>query len=115
MSRNQHREHPGGASEHRMRFGALVLSGATLTISTLLMLSPAIAEVCDKIVGDNWRSEDSPASVLHLIASLPIGFVLLGGLALVAIGKLRWLGCGAATILVLMTAFTLVDMIEAPE
>jgi hypothetical protein len=80
-----------------------------------MMLSPALAEVWDKVVADHWRPQDGPAWMPDLATSVPIGFILVGGLAIVAVLKLRWLGYCATAILLLMMAVMLADIIQADD
>jgi hypothetical protein len=67
----------------------------------------ANAEICDKAVGETWRSEDGPVWLLN-----PVGFpsaltILIGGLILLAMAKARrfqWFGYVVSAFLVLIAA-----------
>jgi hypothetical protein len=64
-------------------------------------LTSAGAEVCDKLMGDDWRSEHGPAGRLGPFGAL----VLIGGLA--AAMKLPWVGYLGAALLVSYAALIL--------
>lgn len=99
-------------SQPRLRGGEFVQFVTMVLASTLVMLSPAFAEVCDKVAGDNWQPADGPVWTFHLASGLPTGFILVGGLVLVGFAQLRWLAYGGSTILAIMIAFVLTDMIQ---
>ena len=77
---------------------------------TLVTLSPAIAEVCDKAVGDDWRPGDGPVWILNPVG-WPIGSaVVIGGLFLA--GRLRWVGyLGASVLMLAAIALLFADLI----
>src|SRR5262249_44000752 len=106
------RELPGHEGRRRHRVlprgdGAAVVVSPTIAPRliaaslawTLVTLSPAIAEVCDKAVGDDWRPGDGPVWILNPVG-WPIGSaVVIGGLFLA--GRLRWVGYLGASVLML--------------
>ena len=89
MARHQHRDRPASTSQRQFRIGELVRHA--LVVPPLLF-APALAsaEVCDKAVGEGWRSENGPVWLLNP-NGFPIGLaILIGGLVLVVATKLRW-------------------------
>jgi hypothetical protein len=76
----------------------------------LLMLAaqtPAVAEVCDKAVGDSWRLEDGPVWFLN-----PTGFptgltILIGFLLVVTIAKRRWLAYLMSSVVIIAAAIAI--------
>src|ERR1700730_14347217 len=69
---------PGGPSQRQLHVVELVRQVAAVLTMTLVMRSPAIAEVCDKVVGYNWTPQDGPVWMFNLTSSLPLGFILVG-------------------------------------
>lgn len=87
---------------------------AAVLASTLVMLSPAVAEVCDKVVGEHWRPSHGPAwtigpTLLWSLVPPLVGILLLAVPAVLIFGifggnrfrnaaaKITWLGyVGAA-------------------
>jgi hypothetical protein len=66
----------------------------------------ALAEVCDKAVGEAWRTGDGPVWLLNPVG-WPIGILaLLAGLLLAARGA-KWIGYGVAAFLVAQIAVRL--------
>ena len=63
---------------------------AALLASTLLTLSPAMAEVCDKAVGESWHPKNGPVWLLSPVGP-PVGLVIMIG-GLLAAAKNRWIG-----------------------
>jgi hypothetical protein len=93
----------------RLARGGVVATLAVIAI--IALLTAASAEVCDKAVGDDWRSEHGPVWLLN-----PVGFpvdltLLIGGLALVRITRQRWLGYVALGLIALSIYGHLYDVI----
>jgi hypothetical protein len=49
-------------SQRRLRIGEPVRLATAALAVTLVTLSPAFAEVCDKVVGEHWRPGHGPAA-----------------------------------------------------
>jgi hypothetical protein len=65
------------------------VQGAAIVLAATLLTSPAAAEVCDKVAGDNWRPEQA-----QWLLALPVGLEMAafaGVLALAMFLKERWL------------------------
>jgi hypothetical protein len=95
--------------QRQLRVGELVRFASAVLAATLVTLSPAFAEVCDKVVGEHWRPSDGPAwtigpTLLWSLVSPIVGIFLLvvpavfilgifgGGRFLNAATKIKWLG-----------------------
>jgi len=77
---------------------------APLVLALLLVPTLAGAEVCDKAVGESWRPADGPVWLLNPVG-LPIAVtILVSGLVLVAVARLRWFGYLGSAFLVLNAA-----------
>jgi len=85
---------------------------ATFATSTLMMITSAAAEVCDKAVGEAWQAEHGPVWLLNPVG-FPIGLTLLiCGLALVAVTRNRWIGIvGAVLLLLYASALVFADLV----
>jgi hypothetical protein len=104
-----------GPSQRRLRVRGLLrcaLAAPVLLSGTTL----ARAEVCDKVVGEAWLPGDGPVWLLNPVG-FPTGLVLLlGGLALLLILGLRWIGClGSALLLFAATMMVSFDLIPQHE
>ena len=96
-------------SQPQLRVGELTRLAVAALASTLVMLSPAFAEVCDKVVGEHWRPGDGPAWTIgptllwSLVPPLAGIFLLVVPAVLIlgifghgrflnAAAKIKWLG-----------------------
>jgi hypothetical protein len=96
-------------SQRRLRIGEPVRLATAALAVTLVTLSPAFAEVCDKVVGEHWRPGHGPAWTIGptLLWSLvpPLAGIFLfavpavlilgifgGNRFLNAAAKIKWLG-----------------------
>jgi hypothetical protein len=99
MARQHQRPSEKPPSHRQLRAGELIRHAFASVALTLFFVPPAHAEVCDKVVGESWRSADGPVWLLN-----PVGWplaLLVSGLLLVSIFKLKWLGYVAAALLLL--------------
>ncbi|HKA74997.1 MAG TPA: hypothetical protein VKE26_24545 [Xanthobacteraceae bacterium] len=82
-------------STHGCSIGRQVMAAVcVLAVPTL-----ANAEVCDKVVGENWRTADGPVWLLNP-SGFPLGLVMLiGCLVLVLAARLWWLGLAVSALL----------------
>jgi hypothetical protein len=75
-----------------------------LVLVLLFLPTTASAEICDKAVGEAWRSEHGPVWLLNPVG-FPLGLTnLVGGLILLAVVRVQWLqwfGYGVSALLVL--------------
>jgi hypothetical protein len=118
-------------SQRQLRVGEFMQFAIAVLASILVMLSPAIAEVCDKVVGEHWRPGDGPAGtyILPLMWThipLSIWIILLGVLCFFAVAilgggslrfvaaKLNWLGYLCAALLA-MAAVVGLDSVMDPD
>jgi hypothetical protein len=101
-------------SQRPLRVGEPALWISAVLTATLLTLSPAVAEVCDKVVGENWRPGHGAAwtigpTLLWSLVPPLAGIILLAVPAVLILGifggdrflnaaaKIKWLGyLGAA-------------------
>jgi hypothetical protein len=84
-----------------------------LTICALLSIPTlASAEVCDKVVGESWRTADGPVWLLNP-SGFPFGLLFLAVVfVLVVAVKLWWLAYAVSALLVLGDVlYVLVDLI----
>ena len=74
MARGHHRE-TNNPSQRQLRVGELVRQ-TILLVPLLVFVFPAMAEVCDKVAGEQWRPTDGPVGTyvlgLPLIDILPL-------------------------------------------
>jgi len=106
MARQKHtqRDSAPGGSQRQLRVGELIRHAIAFFA---VFTTPAVAEVCDKVVGDGWQPRDGAVWILN-----PSGFpaellLLLSGLLLVAVAKNSILGYVGAALTVCYTAFLL--------
>src|SRR5205807_5307361 len=80
---------------------------------TLLISSAAVAEVCDKTVGERWQPEDGPIWLLNPVG-FPLGLALLiCGVVAVAIVGRRSIGyLGAALLMSIAAAGVFADLVS---
>jgi len=108
----------GNETKSRLRFGALIrrTTAAATGMAALLILSPAAAEVCDKVVGEHWRPSDGPLPLIlvYMPWVIPLGllcFFLLGifggGPLRVAAAELNWLGYLCAVLVAVIVVLDL--------
>jgi hypothetical protein len=114
-------------SQRQLRIGEPVRFATAVLAATLVTLSPAFAEVCDKVIGEHWRPGDGPAGtyVLPLFWTLiPPGMwiVFLGILGFFATGvlgggsfrlvaaKLNWLGYLCVALFAIAAVIELYDV-----
>jgi hypothetical protein len=106
MARQKHPQRgdaPGG-SQRQLRVGELIRHAI---VFFAVFTTPALAEVCDKVVGDSWQPGHGAVWILN-----PSGFpsellLLLSGLLLVAAAKNSILGYVGAALTVGYTALLL--------
>src|SRR5262245_2146813 len=73
-----------------------------------LMLSPTVAtaEVCDKAVGEWWQAANGPVWLLNE-GGFPIDLtILLAGLVLLMVARVRWVGYVVSAVLLFVAAVT---------
>jgi hypothetical protein len=98
------RNHRDGELQAALR----AAQGTAIGLAVTLVSSPALAEVCDKVVGDSWRPEQA-AWFLALAVGLELaGFAGLLALALVL--KQKWL-CFLGAALAAVRALSVVGWI----
>ena len=79
--------------------------GAAIVLAATLLTSPATAEVCDKVKGDNWRPEQA-----QWLLALPVGLEIAAFAAVLSLAmylKEKWLcflGAAFAVIRILSVA-----------
>jgi hypothetical protein len=102
--------------QRQLRVGQRVRLATVAFTTTLVMLSPAVAEVCDKAVGESWQPKDGPIWLLNPVG-MPIAFIfLICGLVIVATTRLWWLGyVGSALLVANALALVFFDLIPEHE
>jgi hypothetical protein len=114
-------------SQRHLRVGERVRLVTAVLATTLVMLSPAIAEVCDKVAGEHWRPGDGPVGTyvlpwMHLppsIWAIFLGILCFFAVAILGGGSLRfvaarlnWLGYLCAALLAVAAAVGLNDLMD---
>jgi hypothetical protein len=123
MSGQYHRDHASSLAHERMRHALMAVACTMLAFPTA-----ALAEVCDKVVGEHWRPGDGQARMVTFPdpdwkVSLNLGAIALGIpclLALVALtGRisllaaivLKWVGYVVAELAVFVAFFAVHGMV----
>ena len=75
------------------------LGQTALSLLMIALPTSVLAEVCDKAVGESWSPSDGPVWLLNPIG-WPLAFIV-GGLIVVFVFRLRWVGYAVSAILAL--------------
>jgi hypothetical protein len=106
MARGHHRgKEMSGPSQRALRIG----ERACFTLMLFSISTPALAEVCDKAVGEGWMPSHGPVWLFN-----PVGFpfalaFLIGWLVLAAMSKHSWSGFTGAVVISLLLALDVAD------
>src|ERR1044072_496025 len=135
--RQKHQRDHATRLSHRELCGGAILRGIFCVVLVMfLATSPAVAEVCDKVVGDHWRPSDGPvwtvvagswASISPVVllllfgipaalASLPIALKIASErVSFVAAVYSKWLAYVAAVSAAFAAFFLLYDFVAGDD
>jgi hypothetical protein len=112
MARDRHREHALFPRALRAR----AIARASILGTALAVPSRAVAEVCDKVVGESWSPQHGPVWLLHPVG-FPLGLTaIVSGLIIAALLRRAWLAyLGAVQLAIYGGIAVFADLIPQPE